>query len=152
MGFLTVHYDHALEINAKDTLERITAEERERLAHTLAVVVLAGGIPRRLGAEATGEDLALDKRRAKRVVHALKQCLSGWAEEGAQLPQSDEIKREAAQLDWQKLKDEHTPMLQNRIRYIVTWSRKTGADDKWTKKAVVRLTNEITWVSYALRD
>jgi len=155
VSFLAAYQDLALDVSAKDTPAGINAEEAKRLSRTLAMVILAGGIPRRLGADATGEELAIDKRRAKRVAHVLKQSLTAWNPEGQPLAIDPDIKKDAAQLDWEQWWIEHRKWLENRITYVATWASKIAhkpEDIQWAKKAVVRLQNELNWTAYALRD
>lgn len=148
MSFITQYYDPALEISRRDTAEGITLAERERLTRMLAVAEAAAAIPRRLGAEASGEELAADKKRAKRMAHALQQSLKAW---GGPLRDKPEVAQEAAQLRWDVWWADHQVMLANRVRYVVTWCTKAGGDERWTKSAVVKLQNEQRWIEYALR-
>lgn len=151
MSFIAAHYDAALEVDETDTVDSITEAELARLAKNVNLCALVLSIPRRLGGDAADEELALDKRRAKRVLHAENQSYAAWG--GTTLPLAEDgLNQEAAQLDWKRWLQEQDAWLTARIRYLVTWGRKTGADEAWIKSSVVRLTNEQRWVNYALRD
>jgi hypothetical protein len=52
--------------------------EAARIARALALVRVTGSIPRRLGIDATDEELAIDKKRARRTAWALQQSLGCW--------------------------------------------------------------------------
>jgi hypothetical protein len=110
-------------------------------------------MPRRLGGDATSEDLALDKKRVKRVLHVLSQSLKAWdaADRIAQIDLTDELRREGAQLNWAQFAADYRAYLEGRIKYVATWSTQTGHTE-WGKKAVVRLNNERSWLEYAMRD
>jgi hypothetical protein len=149
--FLARYFDPALEIPAKlDTTGSIEDRQIERLTIALSVVVLAGTIPRRLGGEATDEDLALDKKRSKRVGHALQQSLRSWKKRSVKLPLTDEIRRAAAQIDWTKWGEAHLTSLSSEQKLVSTWAMR-NEQEAWGKRAIVRLDNEVNWITYALR-
>jgi hypothetical protein len=152
VGYLTDWNDPGMEVG-KEAPKELAEQECVRLARQLAIVTAAGEIPRRIGADASAEELALDKRRSKRVAHVLRQNLTAWSgKKTANLPSGGEIQREAAILDWEKWAAEHQAWLLNRTRYIVTLCFKNNGDEKFAKGAVVKLTNETNWLKYALRD
>lgn len=154
MSFLAEYHDPGLDVG-KESTDKIEEQERERLARQLAIVTAAGEIPRRIGGDADAEELALDKRRAKRVAHVLRQSLAAWGatrKQQANLPEDEDVHKEAAQMDWAKWSQEHETWIGNRMRYIVTLCYKTNGDERWTKSATVRLRNESQWLRYALRD
>lgn len=150
-SYLAQWYDPDLSVPEAESVEAITRAEIERLVKLLAITVAVAAIPRRLGADASQQDLALDKRRAKRIGHVAGQLLSAWAGK-AKLPPPPEVNREAAIVDWKAWWEEHRTWLLNRQRYIATWCQKYEADAKWCKSALVKLNNELVWLEYALRD
>ena len=155
MSFLAEWYDPGLETNPKDTVASITEDEVARLARQAAVAGLALGIPRRLGGDASDEELSLDKRRAKRVIHILMQCLQAWKGNGAPegpLPMDDGVRMDAASLVWADWYEAQQIWLRNRCRYVATWGRAHDVDEKQVKKMVTRLKNEMGWLTYAMRD
>lgn len=143
-------YDQGCPVREDDTVESIQAHEVERLSMLLAVAVTAQEHPRRLGTDATPDELALDKTRAKRIAHSAAQCLKSWG--GHPNGTAVDAARLAAQVNWRNWWNEQQVYLVNRRRYIATWAIKTGADPRWCKSAVVKINNELQWLAYALRD
>jgi hypothetical protein len=153
VSFLLDHYDPALEVSLTHTPELLTDSEQRRLNYELSLATAVGSFSRRLGQDASQEELALDKLRARRVKHALEQSLKAWGGTPAVDPEDAEIRRAAAVVNWTKWHEDHNTWLTNRTRYIVTWSQKTErTHENWTKSAVVRLENERRWLAYAMRD
>lgn len=149
--FLQRYFDPELKPRAASREELETAEV-ERISRALSVVLLAGSIPRRLGGDASSEDLALDKKRAKRSAHALNQAMRGWVKKAFSLDTpSQEIRKEAAQIDWVQWREAHIIEVHNRLLLIATWGILNN-EERWAKSAVVRLENELSWIGYALRD
>ena len=155
MTFLAEWYDPGLETDPAETVESVTTAEISRLARQASIVSIAMGMPRRLGGDASSEDLSLDKRRAKRISHVLMQCLDAWqgeTDKPGPLPLDDGIRMEAASIDWSEWCKSQQVWLRNRIRYIVTWGRATGTEERLIKSMVTKLKNELGWLTYALRD
>lgn len=153
-SYLGRYFDSGLEIPGDATVATIRDEELARVGRTLAVVILASTLPRRLGGDAGDTELALDKRRARRVVHVLQNVWLSWAgkKAGIRLPVTDsEINREAAQLDWERFRDVHIAGVNSRARYAATWAI-LHDKERWGRSAIVMYENEIKWVTYALRD
>lgn len=151
-GFLAVYFDAGLSIPDDLDLVKIRAEEISRLSECLAKVIYASSISRRLGGDASREELALDKKRARRASWALKQSLIQWS--GAKLPalpSTDEVRQAGAQLIWESFREQHFTHLNERLRTVATWGILQG-EQVAAKKCVVKLNNEANWVSYALRD
>lgn len=146
--YLLRYIDPDLEIKDGESIESLGREESQRLGHMLIIATTAGQIARRLGPDATDEELAEDKKRAHRIAHVARNCLIFWgSSKGAYYGN-----REAATVNWERWWGEHNVWLQNRMRYIATWSFKTnGANDRWAKSALVRLENEQKWLEYAMR-
>jgi len=126
-------------------------QQRGRLVSALALVFVAGSISRRLGSEADDEELALDKKRAKRVNHALRQSLGSWIRKLPPIEVDDKTRQEGAQLDWVLFVEAHITQLKSEIRFVASWAIKND-EIKWGKSAVVKLENEIRWLTYAMRD
>lgn len=146
--YLDSRFDPGLAVDLADTPESLAAQEIDRLQSKCAVVSIAGQIPRRIG-KASGEELALDKLRCRRVLHVCRQSLKSWGGE-ERLP-SDEEQIEGAQLLWEQWADAYTSEVEARIRYFATWGKRTG-ETSVAKSAVVRLDQELRWLRYALRD
>lgn len=151
MSYLDTYVDLALPIPAEERAITITEDEVERLTKLLAVARLAQSIPRRLGAEASAEQLAEDSRRGKRIAHVASQLLTSWGGDPGVSP--GDVGREAATVNWDRWWEEHQVWLVNRQRYLATWCHKSSqnGDLRWCKSAMVRLENEIKWLAYAMR-
>jgi hypothetical protein len=111
----------------------------------------AGGIPRRLGADASDDDLSVDRKRARRVSHALRQAIKGWAKKMPDLPQDEELRVEGSQIVWETWCEEYLTDLTQQLRSLVTWAVR-NEEERWGRSAVVKLENEINWLTYAMRD
>lgn len=147
-SYLAQWYDPGQKLREGDNPETITREERERLTKLLEVCRMAQRIPRRVGNDATSDELALDRKTAKRIAHVAEQCLSAW---GGPLALVGDVNREAAQVKWRRWWDDHQVWLTNRTKYVATWGEFHG-ETRWAKSAVVRLANERRWLEYALRE
>lgn len=150
-AYLGRFYDPALEL--PDYLDRrvITERELDRIQRAFSIVWITSQIPRRLGGDAGRDELALDKKRAKRVMHALVQSYKGWQTREPKRLESEEIRIAGANLQWEAFGPAHHTSVLARMRLVATYAIKAD-DHKWGRSAVTRLENEIRWVSYALRD
>lgn len=145
---LDPYQDPALVVDLALPLEEVAAAEVERLQAACAVVYVTSQMPRRLGS-VTREDLALDKRRARRVLHAERQALVSWGGKEREPTEAERIA--GAQMVWDLWHEEANLVITSRLRYIATWAKATG-NLRFGKSAVVRLSQELDWLSYALRD
>lgn len=154
VSFLLAYIDPAMEVPATETQEHINKVETERVVSMLTIAITAQDMPRRLGTEATPEELAADKSRNKRVAHVATQLLKGWQPGMNGNKPTENVRREAASVDWKKWLIEHETFLINRCRYVATWQHKYGDDLSlhWAKAAVTRLENEGKWLKYAVRE
>jgi hypothetical protein len=146
--YLDSRFDPGLAVDLADTPDSLAGQEIDRLQSKCAVVSVAGQIPRRIG-KASGEELALDKLRCRRVLHVCRQSLKSWGGE-ERLP-SDEEQIAGAQLLWEEWTSAYASEVETRIRYFATWGKRAG-EIKVAKSAVVRLEQELRWLRYALRD
>lgn len=149
-AFLTRYFDPGLDI-VETSVKEIQAAQIERLNRALAVVVYASDIPRRLGKEATDADLALDKKRAKRVAWSLRQSRAGWSRRAMKLPEGEELRIEGAQLVWVDWYGAYMAAFLSAASNAITWSIRKD-EQRWGRSAVVKFDNERNWVSYAMRD
>jgi hypothetical protein len=145
-SFLAQHFDPALEVEG--SIAVFTDEERIRLGKLHAVARDAANITRRKGPDASGEELSHDKKMCKRIAHVASQCLAAW---GGPTRLPDTTAREAAIVDWPKWWADHQVWLRNRMRTLATWGIKND-EERWAKSAIVRLENELGWLSYSFRD
>jgi hypothetical protein len=149
VSFLNQYIDPALPVGEEQAAALHEAEV-ERINRLYNIMLMVQAMPRRLGQEASDEDLLLDKKRAKRVAHVCLQLLKAW---GAEAQPVAELGREAAVWNWATWWDEHRIWLVNRERYLATWCYKAGAngDLKWCRSAVTRLLKEQEWLAHAVR-
>jgi len=150
-GFLELWYDAGLALPKGIDREKLISNEIERITHALIIVTVAGTIPRRLGGEATDEELAVDKKRAKRVGHVLRQSLASWTKTDVELELTDRNKKDGAQLEWALFAVEHCTQVKSELRLVATWALQ-NEEARWGRSAVVYLENELRWIIYALRD
>jgi len=149
-SFLAAYYDPGVSVRDFDPSE-IEKVERDRLRLLYHVALAASQIPRRLGSDAEGTELSQDKKRCRRIAHVAAQCHTGWGGDITKGTVKD-VKKEAAQVVWDKWWEGHSVTLQNRITYIATWGvDKTPLQQRWAKSAIVKLLNELTWLQYAMR-
>jgi hypothetical protein len=150
VAFLQQYIDPGLKPTKADTPDSLAKKEAERLNELYTIATAAAAIPRRLGSDASDEELAADARTGRRVAHVAQQCLQAWGVEVK--PVTRNIAPHAAQVRWRHWLGEHLTYLDGRMRYIATWQYKTGGDEKWAKQALTRLINEQRWLEYAMRD
>jgi len=150
-SFVGRYFDPGLAIPEAITRESLISGEVERITGALTLILVVGSIPRRLGGDATDDELALDKKRSKRVGWALTQSLGGWSKKQPRIQVTAEIQREGAQLNWQEFVPNHMTQLMNELRMVATWSVQND-DGRWGRTAVVNLENEMRWLTYAMRD
>lgn len=62
----------------KWTAQKQIDSEIERLSHAVVVASTAASVPRRLGGDATAEQLAADKKLAKSLAYRLRDALRLW--------------------------------------------------------------------------
>lgn len=148
--FLTPLFEPGLVLDENLTKEIICKQETERLSRLYTIALTAIEIPRRVGGEATREELAADKRVCRRIAHVAMQLAKDWSNRKTVTPASD-VTIEAAQVIWPVWWEEHQVFLQHRIGYVVTWGTNFGAPEKWIKSAAVRFQNEKRWLQYAMR-
>jgi hypothetical protein len=150
-SYLGRHFDASLDVSGIGSREEIEGRQIERLNRALSVITVSQTIPRRLGSDATDEELALDKKRARRVAFALHQALRGWTKKGASIVVDETTRREGAQLDWATWQPAFLTETRQQLQCAATWAVK-NSEERWGKSAVVRFENELKWVEFALRD
>lgn len=149
-NYLGEHFDGSLDIRGIPNREELERRQRDRLNRALATVLITSQIPRRLGSDASPEELAMDKKRSRRVAHALRQSLLSWQKK-IELQVDDEIRRDGAQLNWDKWSTKFLTDLRLQMSCVATWAV-AKEDEDWGKSALVRLKNEENWLTYALRE
>jgi len=149
VGYLERYFDESIRLPSVASREELEAREIDRILKDISVILLAGAMPNRVSPDP--EAIQLDRRRARRVGHALSNSLKGWTKRGLTPPVYDELRREAAQLDWEKWLAVHVATVERELALLATWAIRTG-ERKWGKSAVVKLENEIHWVQNSLRE
>lgn len=142
--------DPALEIPSGLSVEKVVEAEMRRIERAISIILYASTIPRRLGGDATREELAEDKRRCRRVAHALLQSYRGWSKDELKPLDTESVRQTGAQLLWESFAAEHLVEMQTRARLAVTWAVSSG-ETRWAKKAATNFTNEQRWFTYAMR-
>ena len=145
---LDAYQDPALEIDLALTEEGAATAEIERLQEAVAILQGCLAVPRRLS-DATREELALDKKRTRRALHVVMQSLLVWGGMPRD-PTSDE-KVAGAQLNWGYWHESHRTVATRHLTHLATWGKRAG-HLRFAKSAVVRITQELDWLEYALRD
>jgi hypothetical protein len=148
--FIERYYDPGFEIPKGLSAESIAEREIARITRALTLIIVAGEIPRRLG-DATDAELALDKKRARRVGWALAQAHSCWSNKDPKIQLTPELEREGAQLEYIYFIPEHMTQIMNELRLVATWAKQRD-QERWGRSSVVSLENEMRWVMYAMRD
>jgi hypothetical protein len=143
-GYLVQHFNPDLQLPDIGSWEEMEEREVNRIRRALSVSILAGTIPNR------STEPADDKRKARRVSHALRNSLKGWTKISNQLPLDDSVRREAVSLQWDKWVTRHVTIVESEIVLVATWAIKLNFE-RWGRSAVVNLTNERQWVTYAVR-
>jgi hypothetical protein len=147
-SYLAAWYNPALDTPDGVTPKELEKEEVERLTMLLSVAQAAGEMKRRI-ADADDRELAVDKKRCRRIGHVALKSLGSW---GCKKPKVADVAREAAIVDWARWWQDHQLWLDNRRIFIATWAQKYPDHQRWAKSAIVKLTNETTWLQYAMRD
>ena len=152
-GYLAPWYDPELVVPEGLTAATLRDGELRRIYDALLTILYAASLPRRLGGSASDEELASDKKRCRRVAHALKQAYFGWDKKGAKIPADvpDEVRQAGAQLLWTEFGQLHLAKLGSTEVLIATWATRNG-EHTFGKKALTLLENERNWITYALRD
>ncbi len=150
LGYLERYYDPAADLPARGIAEW-EASQVERLSEALAPVIVAGSIVRRLGPDATREEWALDKKRAKRVAHAMRSSLFAWQKKAPKLPAGPEVQQIGAQINWELFVPEHISVARDCLIKMSTFAIQSQ-EHRWGRTVVTRIENEIKWLEYAMRD
>jgi hypothetical protein len=150
-GFVERYYDPGLALSELETKDSLISREVERIQIALTVVGVVGSIPRRLGGEATDLELAIDKKRARRVEHALRQAFSSWSKRDPKIQVTAAIQKEGIQLEWIEFVPAHLTQIYSELCLVATWSILSD-EARWGRSAVVSLENEMRWITYAMRD
>lgn len=129
--------------------EEFERAEMERLHKVYLLAEAARTIPRRLR-KADRQELALDKKRCRRLEHAARSILTGWSEvvDGSS---PEKIREEAAAIDWEIWWSAYHTQLLERRATVEEWPIETIADRKIRNRVLTRINGEISFLAYAMR-
>jgi hypothetical protein len=146
---LDTYYNPDLEIDKSMTPEVRDKIEIDRCLADWSRAALAAAIPRRVE-NGTREELALDKKRSRRMQHVAAQCIGMW---GGDIPTEpdDALAKEGAQVLWVPWWEERDALLLTRMTYAATWAKKTN-QLQYGKSALQHFINERDWYRYAIRS
>jgi len=128
-------------------------EQANRLMRASIIAREASEFKRRRGADAEREDLASDKKMAKRVAAATRQIAEQWGAEAEDFDEyatahHEELMRLAAQIDWPKYVEETKTYTQKNLALVATTAIRNG-ENKIGNKFANRLLNEANIINNA---
>ena len=142
---LDQNYDPGLE-TAEHTPGQINTLEACRLSELGLMASMCGVIPRRLGSEAMPAELSWDKKTCRRVAYVALKCEGMWLPEFKTATEvTDELRRKAAQVDWNSWWSGHQEFLHHRVRYLSTWALRNN-EVQYGNHAVTNLKSERKWL------
>lgn len=133
--------------------------EARRLIRVAQVAELCERHRRRLGAHASREEIAWDKKVSRRIAHMALTLARGWASETddgkpaylkAGTKEFVELQSIAATIDWKEYKEDAVLTLMMSIGKVDTWSKEHGVP-KFGNRAISRYNVEIDRTIQALR-
>ena len=152
--FLEQFYNARLKVDVDLKSADLAKDEIARIQTQACMILVALDMPRRIGGDATKSELALEKRRCRRVLWVLRQEMIAWAEKDDKQiewrPITDEDRQAGAALHWEKWWAAHRKYLEQRRVWFATWGLKKP-DPDYANQAVSRLSQEIQHLEYALR-
>jgi hypothetical protein len=130
---------------------QLIREDQSELRLLVAMCAHAQAMPRRLGADATSDELAMDKKTAKRLAHCFRQSLQAWeGKEGAKGARGKEARRLAATVRWDRLAEDRRQYLLSRFAPYATLALDTD-QKRWGYHILTLLNTELGWIDYAMR-
>jgi len=149
-AYLATWYEEGFQVPQGVTLHTTSQAAADRLLRTTRLAEVALEIPRRLGPDATGGELAQDKIRCRRIIHVMKKASPGWSDYKPREPGN--LKREAAVVQWVDWYQERAQLLQREMNIIAALHYQKQAPAVACKQALLWTNNEYRWLAYALRD
>jgi len=139
--------DVSIPLDTDFNWDNYAQEQQHRLTRLACIFDHMVGFKRRMGADATREDLAIDQKMAKRMRSAAYQFAGQWGATDEEIDaygteHYEALRREAAQVDWPKFIEEHRTYLQQNLRLVATTALRKG-DIKIGNKLCNRLLNEV---------
>lgn len=138
--------------------DSIEAQELPRLMADAMMALAAVGHPRRLGGDASREELARDKRISRKIANAYLVVLrfygagrGDWRELIKRAAQDDEARVAGAQVRWVDWVPERLRWLEQRIGRVAAYALKRD-EMTWGNHAVFRLERERELLDLAARE
>lgn len=116
---LTRWFDPALPVLDQPP-EEIALAERERLIISAVTAQAASTMKRRLGSDATRNELTADKRISRQVAFFTLNLANRWGESSYEVPR--EINMIAAHINWVWWLEDKLVVVVERKRWIATWA------------------------------
>lgn len=161
--------DPGYEIPEHWTTERVTLVELRRIAHNAMIARIAVDVPRRLGGDASGYELAADKKLSKRIAYVYYSLWTRFVRStNATLPLEDcplelipprnwkalhvialadsDTKREGSTVIWNDWWEELSTRLQARRMVLASLSL-ARSDIAWGYRMMMSITDEMNWVA-----
>lgn len=137
--------------------DAVDESEIKRLIAASMMALAASRTPRRLGGEATREELSLDKTVSRIVGNAYLGLLhlygagtGDWQKLRENATRNEEARSAGAQVQWQPWLDDQIIWLEQAIRRVAACALKTN-NIEWGNKAVYRLERERDLLARARR-
>lgn len=147
---LADYYDEAWS-GATHTREDLLKLDRAELQVLVRICDHVLAMRRRLGGDASSDELAIDKKRAKRLAHCFRTSLKAWgAQEAASGVLEKEIRQRAATVHWEDLVAARRQHLLSRFPLYATMAIDAG-QEAWGYHMITLLKNELRWLDYAMR-
>jgi hypothetical protein len=160
--------DMGYEVPENWHIDALTIVEAKRLAKAAGQARVASEVPRRLGGDVNGYELAADKKLSKRITHVyfslwtrliraphaslpLEACPvelvppRNWKALYTLAVADDEIRRAGTTVIWDDWWDELAPRLHARRMVLATVALKRN-EVAWGYRMIVSLTDEMNWV------
>lgn len=132
--FLDQWNDPGIKVDMGWSPETTAEQHAQRCMHMSLVAMQAQAMSRRLGGDASREEIAQDVKRARKLKNLYRQFANQHGIEGHHeawfesqtTAQLKELRQEAAQIDWVKYIQNTTATLNDELRFIATTGLKTG--------------------------
>lgn len=154
MGYLEDFMDPGLPKAAGDNwvpTDHVRGEALALCAH-VQVLRVAAAMPRRLGAQASRQQLARDKRVARRCTHVVEQFARAWGATTVQVdkPPTEEQRVQGAQLDLATWHADRCAHVRTQRAYVATVCVRLGLRQAGNVQ-VQRYTLELRQLGWAVR-
>lgn len=129
-SFLERWNDAGLEVDMGWDPSAYALTQRERISNLALMASHAAEVPRRLGQDATPEELRVDKLISRRVYTRAMSSLINWGtqevDQGQSAAELEELHRAGAQVIWSKWWEEYRAQMEQELRLVATTALKTG--------------------------